>query len=229
VWIVEDIEQERNSREQLRIAMRELEAMMANAPVGILLTRDRMIAHHNRKFAETFGFVGDEAIGRPARLLCRSDAEYEEVVRVAAPLLSAAQPFQPEMYLRRQDGSDLWMNVIGYVSDPVHPTQGTVWILDDRTAFKRADEALRRSHEELEARVAERTAELSQQLHLLNQLIGAIPGPVFYKDAECRYLGCNRAFEAVVGKSRSELIGRRVTSSSPIGLRRSLIPRTERT
>ena len=215
VWIVEDIEQERNSREQLRIAMRELEAMMANAPVGILLTRDRMIAHHNRKFAETFGFVGDEAIGRPARLLCRSDAEYEEVVRVAAPLLSAAQPFQTEMYLRRQDGSDLWMNVIGYVSDPVHPTQGTVWILDDRTAFKRADEALRRSHEELEARVAERTAELSQQLHLLNQLIGAIPGPVFYKDAECRYLGCNRAFEAVVGKSRSELIGRRPHDVAP--------------
>ena len=218
IWIVEDIEEKRVAQEKLGSAMRELEAIMANAPVGILLTRDRMMIRHNRKFAEDFGFAGDDAIGRPARLLYRCSEEYDAVGRVAAPLLSTAQPFQTEMYMRRQDGSDLWINLIGYVSDPQRPTQGTIWILDDRTPFKRADEALRRSHDELELRVAERTAELSQQLHFLKQLIEAIPGPVFYKDAQARYLGCNSAFEAFIGRSAGDVIGKAPHDIAPAEL-----------
>ncbi len=75
-------------------------------------------------------------------------------------------------------------------------------------ALANAKEELQKSHSELESRVAERTTELSQQLHFLQQLIEAIPGPVFYKDAQLRYLGCNRAFEAFTGLPASEVIGK---------------------
>ncbi|MBC7860255.1 MAG: EAL domain-containing protein [Burkholderiaceae bacterium] len=85
-----------------------------------------------------------------------------------------------------------------------------------RTAeLKRADEALRRSHAELEERVAQRTGELSQQLHFLQQLIEAIPGPVFYKDTGGHYLGCNSAFEAFIGHPARELIGKTARDISP--------------
>ena len=43
----------------------------------------------------------------------------------------------------------------------------------------------------------------------MQQLIEAIPGPVFYKDAQFRYLGCNSAFEAFTGLPASELIGKK--------------------
>ncbi|MFH1029230.1 MAG: cache domain-containing protein, partial [Pseudomonadota bacterium] len=39
-------------------------------------------------------------------------------------------------------------------------------------------------------------------------LLDTIPTPVFFKDASCRYLGCNKAFEAYVGFSREQLIGK---------------------
>jgi len=45
---------------------------------------------------------------------------------------------------------------------------------------------------------------------LLQAVINAVPTPIFFKDAEGRYLGCNRAFENYIGKSSSELIGRGV-------------------
>lgn len=78
------------------------------------------------------------------------------------------------------------------------------------------------SQENLEALIAERTAQLSQltdrlgqQLHFLEQLIEAIPGPVFYKDADGRYLGVNSACEAYLGRKREELIGKSVYDISP--------------
>jgi diguanylate cyclase (GGDEF)-like protein/PAS domain S-box-containing protein len=75
-------------------------------------------------------------------------------------------------------------------------------LLEDKT------EALQRAYANVEERVAERTAELSQQLNFQHQLIEAIPDPVFYKDAEARYLGCNSAFEVFIGRSASEIIGK---------------------
>ena len=39
-------------------------------------------------------------------------------------------------------------------------------------------------------------------------LMDTIPNPIFYKDAACRYLGCNKAFEEYVGFSQSELNGK---------------------
>jgi diguanylate cyclase (GGDEF)-like protein/PAS domain S-box-containing protein len=82
-------------------------------------------------------------------------------------------------------------------------------LLEDRSA------ALQEAYSEMENRVAERTAELSQQLGLMQQLIEAIPGPVFYKDTESRYLGCNSAFEAFSGLSASALIGKKTDDLFP--------------
>lgn len=46
------------------------------------------------------------------------------------------------------------------------------------------------------------------QARFQQTLLDTIPSPIFYKDADCRYLGCNKAFEAYVGFSQDELIGK---------------------
>ena len=46
------------------------------------------------------------------------------------------------------------------------------------------------------------------QFRFQETLLNTIPSPIFFKDAGCRYLGCNKAFEAYVGISREELIGK---------------------
>jgi PAS domain S-box-containing protein len=96
--------------------------------------------------------------------------------------------------------------------------------------------ALRSANEDLEARVADRTAELrraNEQLQFelaerkraesalreseafLSTLLDAIPIPVFYKDKDGRYLGFNRAFETFHGKTRKQLMGRTVFDACP--------------
>ncbi|MBB5211062.1 ATP-binding protein [Microbulbifer hydrolyticus] len=56
---------------------------------------------------------------------------------------------------------------------------------------------------------------LSDQLQFLQILIDAIPAPIFYKDANGIYTGCNRAFEEFLGKRREEIVGRSVYGVSP--------------
>jgi len=56
--------------------------------------------------------------------------------------------------------------------------------------------------------------------HLQTILLQTIPSPVFYKDRECRYTGCNPAFEKFIGMSRDDIIGKTVFELFPEHLAR---------
>jgi PAS domain S-box-containing protein len=58
-------------------------------------------------------------------------------------------------------------------------------------------------------------AELRQQKDYLNSLLETIPNPVFYKDEHGKYTGCNRAFEDLIGKTRSDIVGKTVYELGP--------------
>jgi PAS domain S-box-containing protein len=51
---------------------------------------------------------------------------------------------------------------------------------------------------------------LRDQLYFSQQLLDAIPSPIFYKDAEGRYLGGNTSFERYIGMRRQDFVGKTV-------------------
>ena len=59
------------------------------------------------------------------------------------------------------------------------------------------------------------TRDLRTQLSFTQELLEAIPNPVFFKNAEGRYIGCNRAFEEYIGFTRENLMGKTVFDISP--------------
>lgn len=59
---------------------------------------------------------------------------------------------------------------------------------------------------------------ISEQLHLSQSIIDAIPAPVFYKDLTGRFLGCNKAFTRHLGRERAEIIGKSTFDLDPEGL-----------
>jgi len=108
----------------------------------------------------------------------------------------------------------LELGVYGYIVKPF--TKNLVLIT--------VENALRRHQLELEAQlhtkllereVAARTRSLDEQLYLLQTLLDAIPVPVYYKDTQCTYLGCNRAFEMVAHRDRQSIIGKQTADIHP--------------
>jgi PAS domain S-box-containing protein len=56
---------------------------------------------------------------------------------------------------------------------------------------------------------------LQGQLQFSQQLIDIIPSPIYYKDVQGKYLGCNSAFEKFFGLSQDEIVGKAVSDLAP--------------
>lgn len=56
---------------------------------------------------------------------------------------------------------------------------------------------------------------LEQHLHFLQTLLDTIPSPVFYKNLEGRYIGCNQAFADFIGIPVEKIIGSTVYDIAP--------------
>ena len=56
---------------------------------------------------------------------------------------------------------------------------------------------------------------LTEQVRFLQVVIDAIASPVFYKDRQGTYLGCNNAFASFLGRQKEEIIGKTAFDISP--------------
>jgi PAS domain S-box-containing protein len=77
--------------------------------------------------------------------------------------------------------------------------------------------AVRRALAEAEEQKARKKMDetLREQLHFMRQLLDAIPIPIFYKDRQGMFRGCNMAYEKFVGMSKEQVVGKTVFGVFP--------------
>ncbi|MEM9772663.1 MAG: PAS domain S-box protein, partial [Cyanobacteria bacterium P01_D01_bin.73] len=74
---------------------------------------------------------------------------------------------------------------------------------------QRASTQLKRLNQELEAKVAERTATLREREEFLQTVLDTFPLSVFWKDRDCVMRGCNQEFVRTLGvQSSDEIVGK---------------------
>ncbi len=92
---------------------------------------------------------------------------------------------------------------------------GILWLLWRLTrAGKRIHQLEARRHEET-ARKEHSDRALKAQLRLMETVLDAIPIPVFYKDSQGAYLGCNRAFCRFTGMEGDQVRGKKASELFP--------------
>ncbi|MEC4723205.1 diguanylate cyclase [Noviherbaspirillum sp. CPCC 100848] len=167
IFITEDITERKEAAEAQRQLLLEYQAMLDNASLGVTFTRKRRFLHCNRRFSEMFGWTCEELIDQPTHMLYPSPAAYEELTRLARPILTSGQRLDLEVRMKRRDGTLFWCRVLAKSIDSSDPGKGAIYLTEDITERRSAQEALKRAHDELELRVQERTAELARANALL--------------------------------------------------------------
>jgi len=179
---------ERLSESELRNILLEQQAILDNATVGILFSRNRTLVACNLLCAEMFGYPQDEFIGLPGVALYPSAEAYEQIGRAAVPTLNAGSPFHTEAEFKRKDGSLFWCRISAKAIDPGNPQDSTIWIIEDATEDRMMRDALEQSIRELGA-IFE------------TALIGIV---VFRERKVAR---CNRRLEELFGYGPGEMVG----------------------
>ena len=160
--VIRDVTERRQMQEQLEQKAAEQNAILENALVGIAYLRDRKFIWINGKMEQMFGYDRGTVAGQTTEIFYPSQESYEETGREAYPLFVAGETYHSERLMRRQDGSLFWCSLSGKSVDPSAPDKGSIWILQDISEQKRAEEEIRRMNQNLENLVSERAHELKQ-------------------------------------------------------------------
>ncbi len=142
IWIVEDITKRKQSEEDLQKLSRLQSVILDNSSVGIAFVRNRNYEWVNRKMSELFGIPVEQLQGSSTRIIYPDEAIFNSLGSEGYSLLAQGKKASLETYLRKGDGSLFWCRLEGIVLDPSHPQDGSIWIFEDITERKQAQEAL---------------------------------------------------------------------------------------
>ena len=162
VAVVLDITERKRAEEALRESEERLRIMFAASRDGILVEDHERIVYVNKSYAQLFGYdAPEELIGQHVSNVISTE-DVERMLKFGSRRGSGESVVSGyEFKGKRKDGTLLDVEASVSTSNVAGRAYITTMVRDI-TERKQAQEALRQAHDQLELRVAERTAELAQ-------------------------------------------------------------------
>ena len=160
----------------------------------------------NSAFGQVVGRAVEDVLGRDDVELFPPDVarEYKETDQLA---IAAGEPRAFESITRREENRWIFQTSKSPFRDSAGRVQGVIGIARDITARKEAEEALRRTRDELAQAVRERTAALASANAILKAVFDGTTDAIYVKDREGRYLLANSAAARAIGKLPEDMLG----------------------
>ncbi|MDT8317328.1 MAG: PAS domain S-box protein [bacterium] len=147
--IFRDITERKQAEEAISRALSERNTILETALVGIILIKSRKVVWANSKMEEIFRCEKKDLIGKETDQLYASFPDYEETRRKTHPLMIKGETYRTELLMMRKEGSHFWCSIMGRVVEVGEPKKGSIWIIEDITGRKEAEDALRESERSL--------------------------------------------------------------------------------
>ncbi len=195
------------SHTELKHLYKENHLYFDNAAVGFLVVNThRNIINVNPMFCLIFGYTREELISKSAEIL---HIDQEHYIRWGKEVFEKAQcnkVIRIRYPMQKKDGTKIYIEASGApFNDKEKLYDGSVvWTATDvsrNIGRKNIIEALNK--------------ELENSLSYFRNMLSIAPMPIFVKDETYRYRECNSAFLKLVGKKKSEVIGKTTSELLP--------------
>lgn len=108
------------------------------APVGLVLSRNRAMVNCNQRVCEMFGATREQLVGQSFQLLYPSADEYERAGARIAPILNRSGTYADDRIMKRVDGRFkgelFWCHVTGRALNRATPHEAGIWCFEDLSA-----------------------------------------------------------------------------------------------
>lgn len=115
-------------------ALHDLTLAFRMAPVGLMLSRQRIIHRYNTAFSAMFGYDEQELAGQSLEQLYPSHEEFEHVGDRASRIMREQGNYGDERIMRHKSGRPFWCHVSGRALNKEAPFAEAVWVFEDLSA-----------------------------------------------------------------------------------------------
>ncbi|WP_321507395.1 PAS domain S-box protein [uncultured Methanoregula sp.] len=190
-----DITAQKAMQEEILRAKNEWELTFNAVPDMIaIIDRNHRIVRINQPMAKRLNLTPDQVVGRACYQLVH---KHNEPLGICphSQLLSDGNPHSAEVHEDNLDGD--FQVTVSPLHNPAGEVVGSVHILHDITESKKAQEVI------------------ADRERFLNHLLETISNPIFYKNKNGEFLGCNSSFEKYIGFKKDQIIGKTVYDIAP--------------
>jgi PAS domain S-box-containing protein len=126
------------------------------APIGLVLSKDRLIQSCNLQLLAMFGATRPEQLdGHSFELLYPTHDEFERTGARIIASLDKRGFYADERIMKRLSGELFWCHVSGRALDPAHPHAAGIWSFEDLSARRRVGIELTAREREIAALLIE--------------------------------------------------------------------------
>lgn len=104
------------------------------APIGMVLSRRRLVVDCNQKVLAMFGAQRDQLIGQSFEVMYPTAAEYERTGARIVASLGKDGHYADDRVMKRFGGELFWCHVSGRALDPADPHAAGIWSFEDLSA-----------------------------------------------------------------------------------------------